>query len=114
MVADERSLMEAITTFKPSLVVVDLSLSHSGEANIASRVMSQHRDLRLVVLSVHDDPTVALVVLKEGAAGFVLKRSAATDLAPAVNEVLRGGVFVSPSVGLPILPNDSVSSDPGR
>jgi DNA-binding NarL/FixJ family response regulator len=98
MVADEHSLMEAIATFKPDLVVVDLSLPSSGEVNIARRLMIQHPDVRLVVLSVHDDPTVAIVVLKAGAAGFVLKRSAATDLTPAVNEVLRGGVFVSPSV----------------
>jgi DNA-binding NarL/FixJ family response regulator len=98
MVADERSLMEATTTFKPDLVVVDLSLPNSGEVNIARRLMSQNPDVRLVVLSVHDDPTVAIVVLKAGAAGFVLKRTAATDLAPAVTEVLRGGVFVSPSV----------------
>jgi DNA-binding NarL/FixJ family response regulator len=78
------------------LVVVDLSLPNSGEVNIARRLMSQHADVRLVVLSVHDDPTVAVVVLQAGAAGFVLKRSAATDLAPAVHEVLRGGVYVSP------------------
>lgn len=98
MVADERSLMETIATLNPDLVVVDLSLPNTGEVNIVRRLMSQHPDLRLVVLSVHDDPTVAAVVLEAGAAGFVLKRSAATDLALAVNEVLRGGVFVSPSV----------------
>jgi DNA-binding NarL/FixJ family response regulator len=98
MVADERSLMEANATFKPDLVVVDLSLPKSGEVNIVRRLMSQNADVSLVVLSVHDDPTVASVVLNEGAAGFVLKRSAATDLTSAVNEVLRGGVFVSPSV----------------
>jgi DNA-binding NarL/FixJ family response regulator len=98
MVADERSLMEATAMFKPDLVVVDLSLPTSGEVNIARRLMSQHPDVRLIVLSVYDDPTVALVVQKAGAAGFVLKRSAATDLAPAVHEVLRGEMFVSPSV----------------
>jgi DNA-binding NarL/FixJ family response regulator len=98
MVADERSLMEATATFKPDLVVVDLSLPKSGEVNVVRRLLSQNADVSLVVLSVHDDPTVATVVLNEGAAGFVLKRSAATDLTPAVIEVLRGGVFVSPSV----------------
>lgn len=98
MVADERSLIEAIATFKPDLVIVDLSLPGSGEVNIAKQLMSQHPDLRLIVLSVHDDPTVATVVLQAGVAGFVLKRTAGTDLAPAVNEVLRGGRFVSPSV----------------
>ena len=98
MVADERSLMEATATFKPDLVVVDLSLPPPSEVNIARRLMSQHPDMRLVVLSVYDDPTVAIVVLEAGAAGFVLKRSAATDLAAAVHAALRGETFVSPGV----------------
>jgi DNA-binding NarL/FixJ family response regulator len=98
MVADERSLMEAVTTFKPDLVVVDLSLPREGEANIASRLMGCHPDLRLIVLSVHDEPTVVGQMLSAGVAGFVLKRAAATDLVPAVQEVLRGGVYVSAAV----------------
>lgn len=95
MVADERSLMEAIATFKPDLVVVDLSLPREGEANIAGRLMQSYPALRLIVLSVHDEPTVVSQVRKAGAAGFVLKRRAATDLIPAVQEVLRGGTYVS-------------------
>jgi DNA-binding NarL/FixJ family response regulator len=95
MVADERSLMEAVTTFKPDLVVVDLSLPREGEANIARRLMGCHPDLRLIVLSVHDEPTVLCQMLSAGVTGFVLKRSAATDLIPAVKEVLGGKVYVS-------------------
>jgi DNA-binding NarL/FixJ family response regulator len=98
MVADERSLMEAIATSKPDLVVVDLSLPSSGEVNIARRLMSQHPDLRLVVLSVHDDPTVVAAVRQAGAAGYVLKRCVATDLVSTVREVLRGGESISPAV----------------
>jgi DNA-binding NarL/FixJ family response regulator len=98
MVADERSLLEAATTFKPDLVVVDLSLPGEGEANIASRLMRSHPGLRLIVLSVHDEPMVAGHMLSAGVAGFVLKRAAAVDLVPAVEEVLRGGVYVSAAV----------------
>ena len=98
MVADERSLMEAVTTFKPDLVVVDLSLPREGEANIARRLIGRHPDLRLIVLSVHDEPTVVGQMLSAGVAGFVLKRAAATDLVPAVREVLRGGTYVSPAL----------------
>jgi DNA-binding NarL/FixJ family response regulator len=112
MVADERSLMEAMATFKPNLVVVDLSLPKSGEANIVRQLMSHHSDVSLVVLSVHDDPTVANVVLQAGASGFVLKRSAATELAPAVNDVLDGRVFVSPRVQ--ILRGGIDGRDPAR
>ena len=98
MVADERSLIVAIATFKPELVVVDLSLPAVGEANVARRLMGRHPDLRLIVLSVHDDPTVATLVRNTGAAGFVLKRTTATDLLPAIQEVFRGGTYVSPSL----------------
>lgn len=90
MVADEQSLEDAITIFKPDLVIVDLSLPGVGEANVARRLMGRHPDLRLIVLSVYDDPTVPTLVRKAGAAGFVLKYSAATDLAPAVHDVLLG------------------------
>jgi DNA-binding NarL/FixJ family response regulator len=98
MVADERSLMEAATTFKPELVVVDLSLPSEGETNIARRLLQCHPDLRLIVLSIHDEPTVVDQMLSVGVAGFVLKRSAATDLIPAVKEVLQGGTYVCPAL----------------
>jgi DNA-binding NarL/FixJ family response regulator len=98
MVADERSLVDAVTTFKPDLVVVDLSLPGEGEANIAGRLMGAHPDLRLIVLSIHDEPTVVGQMLGAGVAGFVLKRAAATDLIPAVKEVLRGGTYVCPAL----------------
>jgi DNA-binding NarL/FixJ family response regulator len=95
MVADERSLEDAVTTFKPDLVVVDLSLPREGEANIARGLLGRHPGLRLVVLSVHDEPAVVGPMLCAGVAGFVLKRAAATDLIPAVQGVLRGEVYVS-------------------
>jgi two-component system secretion response regulator SsrB len=98
MVADERSLEDAVATFQPDLVVVDLSLSGAGEANIARRLMGRHPDLRLIVLSVHDEPTVAGLMLSAGVAGFVLKRAAATDLIPAIKKVLGGQVYVSAAV----------------
>jgi DNA-binding NarL/FixJ family response regulator len=93
MASDEHSLVEAIPIFKPDLVVVDLSLPGVGEANVARRLMERHPDLRLIVLSVYDDPTVAALIRNTGAAGFVLKRSAAVDLIPAVHDVLLGRVW---------------------
>ena len=95
MVADERSLMDAIADFKPSLVVVDLSLPDLGEVNIAKRLMQKHPELRLIVLSVYDDPTVVIQLSNAGVAGFVLKRTVATELIPAVHEVLQGGTYLS-------------------
>jgi DNA-binding NarL/FixJ family response regulator len=98
MVADEHSLVDAVATFQPELVVVDLSLPCVEEANVGRRLKTRYPDLRLVVLSVHDEPTVVGQLMDVGAAAFVLKRSAATDLLPAIQEVLRGGTYVSPAL----------------
>jgi DNA-binding NarL/FixJ family response regulator len=98
MVADERSLVDAVTNFKPDLVVVDLSLPGDGEANVVRRLLERHTGLRLIVLSVHDEPTVVSQMLSAGVAGFVLTRTAATDLVPAVEEVLAGGTYVCPAL----------------
>ncbi len=98
MVADEASLVDALASHKPDLVVVDLSLPREGEADVARRLMRRQPDLRLIVLSIHDEPTVVNQMLSAGVAGFVLKRSAATDLVPAVKEVLGGGTYVCPAL----------------
>ena len=99
MVADEASLFDAVGTHRPDLAVVDLSLPREGEVNVVRRLMAGHPEVRVLVLSVHDDHTVAEQMLEAGAKGFVLKRALAADLTAAVDEVLRGGVFVSPSIG---------------
>jgi DNA-binding NarL/FixJ family response regulator len=90
MVADEQSLEDAVITFKPDLVVVDLSLHREGEVNVAGRLLERFPDLRLIVLSVYDEPTVARQMRSAGVAGFVLKHAVATDLIPAVEGILRG------------------------
>jgi DNA-binding NarL/FixJ family response regulator len=96
MVADERSLLEVAERLKPELAVVDLSLPVSDEVNVARRLKSHHPELKVIMLSVHDEPAVLKAVMESGAVGFVLKRSAATDLIPAVQEALQGRTYVSP------------------
>jgi DNA-binding NarL/FixJ family response regulator len=98
MVADEGSLLETIDRLAPDLVIVDLSMPVAEGTNIARQLKQRYPDLRLLVLSVHDEPAVASLILDAGASGFVLKRTAATDLLPAVEAALGGGSYVSPGV----------------
>ena len=84
MVADEASLIAAIHRMRPDVVIVDLSLPASGGANVARRLTREFAGLKVIVLSVHDESTAVHQVLAAGVAGFVLKRTAATDLVEAV------------------------------
>src|SRR5262245_40865726 len=99
MVADEASLLEAAARMQPDLVVVDLSLPVSGGVIVVRTLLDRYPGLRVIVLSVHDEPPALSQALGAGAAGFVLKRTAAVDLTVAVDAVLRGEHYVSPTLG---------------
>ena len=98
MVADQGSLLETIERLDPDLVVIDLSMPVQAGTNVVRQLMDRFPGLRVIALSVHDEPTIATQIRNVGVAGFVLKRTAATDLIPAVEAVLGGGSFVSPAV----------------
>jgi DNA-binding NarL/FixJ family response regulator len=98
MVADEKSLLDSLKKNRPDLVVVDLSMPITEEINIARRIKKVDPEMKVIILSVHDEQTAVDDCLSAGAAGFVLKRTAANDLIPAVWEVLHGRTYVSPSV----------------
>ena len=98
MVADEQSLADAVVTNPPDLVIVDLSMPVCSAQNIARLLQRLNPDLMFIVLSIHDEQSVVDECLSAGAKGFVLKRTAVTDLIVAVETALKGGVYVSPSV----------------
>jgi len=54
--------------------------------------------LKVIVLSVYDEPEVINKILATGVSGYVLTRSAAWDLIPAIRKVLQGQTYVSPAL----------------
>ena len=98
MVADEKSLLDSLEKVSPDLVVVDLSLPITEEVNVPRRIKKLSPEVKIIILSVHDEQIVVDDCLTAGATGFVLKRTAANDLIPAVREVLKGRTYVSPSL----------------
>jgi two-component system response regulator NreC len=98
MVADEASLLITIPHVGPDLIVVDFSLPVAGQRHIVQRLGEQFPDLKVIVLSVHSEPEAARAAREAGAAGYVLKRTAVTDLVEAVRAVREGNTYVSPTV----------------
>ena len=90
MVADESSLQETAARLEPRMVVADLSLARDHSLRWLERLRLCHPEMKLVVLSVHDEPSVRRAAMGAGADGFVLTRAIATDLLPTVEAVLAG------------------------
>jgi len=97
MVADEVSLMEAAEKLKPDLIVADLSLPVTKEINIVRRLKTAFPQIKLIILSIHDEQAAFSECIEAGAGGVVLKRMSVDDLVPAVKMVLNGGIYVSRS-----------------
>ena len=113
MVSDEASLIEAAEKLSPDLIVADLSLPVSHEINVVRRLKKAFPEIKLVILSIHDDGSSVGECLVAGASGFVLKRMAVQDLVPAIETVLRGDIYMSPSAvkTSDVLASEKISGD---
>jgi DNA-binding NarL/FixJ family response regulator len=96
MVADKTSLQDVAFRLQPEVAVVDLSLAQDGDLDWLRAVRRRCPELKVIALSVHDEDAVRRAALAAGADAFVLKRSIATDLLPAVARV-RGDQGQEPS-----------------
>jgi two-component system secretion response regulator SsrB len=100
MVADEPSLLESAARLRPEMAVVDVSLSRDGSLQWIKGLRERCHDMKLIVLSVHDEPSVRRATTEAGADGFVLKRAIATDLLPTAEALLAGPGGVAPAKGV--------------
>lgn len=97
MVADETSLFESAERIRPTVGVVDLSLVRGKNLQWLPRLRARCPDMKLILVSVHDQPSVCRSAMEAGADAFVLKRAIATDLLAAIDAVQAGKTYVSPS-----------------
>ena len=115
MVADEASLIEAARRLLPDVAIVDLSLARDSGLNWLRALRQSSSDLKVIVLSVHDEQSVREAVMREGADAFVLKRAIATDLLSTVDAVRRRrGIEASPLPAATALPTPRTEFDPNK
>jgi len=96
MVADETSLLEAAVRLRPEVAIVDLSLARDNGLGWMRAVRQRCPDLKVIVLSVHDEESVRRAAIEAGADAFVLKRAIVTDLLPAIEAVRATGAHIGP------------------
>jgi DNA-binding NarL/FixJ family response regulator len=95
MVADERSLIEGAKRLQPTLAVADLSLARGESLKWIADLHSDNPALKVIVLSVHDEPCACRAAMAAGVSAFVLKRDIATELLQAVAAAMGGKHYLS-------------------
>lgn len=83
-------------THRPDILVMDISLPDISGLEVLRRILGDHADARVVMLSMHVG-MVAERAMQLGARGFVCKRSGAGALVSAIRSIVRGGRYVDPA-----------------
>jgi two-component system invasion response regulator UvrY len=82
----------------PDVVVMDLGMPGMGGLEALRRIRAHHAQARVLALSAHDDPLHARRALREGARGFLSKRSAPEALLEAISAVAAGQRYLDPNL----------------
>jgi DNA-binding NarL/FixJ family response regulator len=97
-VSDGRSLVDAAEKLKPDLIVLDIMMPVLNGLEAGRQIKQRLRNVKLVFVTMNEDADLAVEAFRSGASGYLLKRSAASELAAAIREVMQGRSYVTPLV----------------
>ncbi len=109
-VEDGRALVEAAQKLRPDLILLDISMPLLNGLEAARQLCSLVPGSKLIFLTMHASPTYAAEAFQAGASGYLLKRSAASELSLAIKSVLQGQHYLTPLLTKDVL--DSVLKPP--
>jgi two-component system invasion response regulator UvrY len=93
-----RSALDKVANQKFDLVILDISLPDKNGLDVLKEIKINNSTLPVLILSMHSEDQYAVRALKAGAAGYMTKESAGEDLEIAVQKILAGGKFITPSL----------------
>lgn len=102
-VDDGRALLAAAQRLQPDVILVDVSMPLLNGIDACARLRALVPSSRAVVLTMHADPSYAAEAFRAGAAGYVLKGSATSELLRAIRAVLRGQRYLARGLPASIL-----------
>ena len=97
-VGDGLALLEAAPKLKPDVVVLDVAMPLLNGLDAGRKLKERMPDVRLIFVTMNEDPDLAVQAFRIGASGYLLKRSAGSELLLAIREVMERRHYVTPFV----------------
>ena len=101
VIAEAENGREAVVlarTHQPAVVIMDVAMPLLNGVESTRQILRDVKNTKVLVLTSYSDDTCVKQMMSVGAAGFLVKQTAASDLIKAVREVSRGNAFFSPSI----------------
>lgn len=92
--ADAEEALRLAGELWPDIVLMDISMPDCGGIEATRRLRELLPDIRVLILTVHDDKSMVQEAIQAGAAGYILKRAAVSELVNAIQAVSRGDMYV--------------------
>ncbi len=100
---DRHDALQAVKTRKPDLAILDLTLKHSDGLELIKDIHSRWPNVRILVVSMHDESLYAERVLRAGALGYITKQEASRNILLAIRRVLANNIYLNESVAAHII-----------
>ncbi|MDQ0191103.1 response regulator transcription factor [Alicyclobacillus cycloheptanicus] len=95
--------LEGLATAKPDVLLMDINMPMMGGVEATKRLQQQFPDVKIVILSIHDEAGYVLDTLKSGASGYLVKDGSVSELVRAIREVAAGYAYVHSHVAHTVL-----------
>jgi DNA-binding NarL/FixJ family response regulator len=98
VVADGRAVVEAALRLQPDLVVLDITMPLLNGIDAAVQIRKSQPEVKMLFVTMHVNPAYLEAALNAGGSGYVLKSAAGEELLDAIDNVMKGRLYVSPSL----------------
>jgi DNA-binding NarL/FixJ family response regulator len=111
-VEDGRALIDAAERLEPDLMIADISMPHLNGIDAARQLRKRAPKAKLIFVTMHADPAYVSEAFKAGASGYLLKRSAGSELIQAIHAVMQGHFYLTPLITKHVLESVLTGSSP--
>ena len=101
--SDGRAALELVKSRKPNMVFMDISMPGLNGLETTARIHKEFPEVRVIILSRHENEEYYWQALRAGACGYLLKKAAITELPGAVRRVAGGEIYLSRDISTRLL-----------
>jgi two-component system response regulator NreC len=112
--ADGREAVKMAGELGPEIVIMDITMPRLGGIETTRRIRRVNPDIKVIMLTIHDEETFIYKSFDAGADGYMVKDNATEDLLDAIETVMRGEVYLSPNFSSKVLEAYRKMSKSGR
>jgi len=97
-VSDGHALLDVAATLKPDVILLDSGMPLLNGLEAGRQLKKKMSAVKLIFLTMHQDPDLAVEAMRSGASGYLLKTSAPSELLHAIQEALKGRSYITPQI----------------